>query len=853
MCACVHSVASLIERECGLAKRVRGTPERIELENYRGSLGSLETEQLTDEPEEVPEETLANYNLSLLVTEEKKAIHKRSSLRDNEGSSSESETDEEGERQRALTNDLARDSWRKAMELHTRLRGERGDDEEETEEGEEEGEVDEDDDDEEELSSDGEGASPLTAEEVASLDEWQQSTHSPDTYGPDTHTPDIQLPDSTTPDTHGPHSPTSVPNITYSTPATASTPSTPTPLQSHAPTPTSSVSIPDSSVFTYSSPNSSTTSGCSPSPDEGEEDGEKKERKERKEREERGRDPSSSSGIGVGGSSTTSTSDPLTPPGIPPPAQLKACWDSLPRPAVEAESLQSPASRPAPRYAPAPIMASAVVRGVGGKKLKPWDVDGGRGSVEGGSVGAGSLGEQLCKGVVIDPLEDINPPLSPLKPFKAVPRDEREIGRKREMERRREIERAAMGVGWEDTKIPIGREPLPGKSRGGIDPRRLTESLPPLLLTQLQGGSLFPSRKCRRDNQPPSQSVSEAGIGEAGPLGLWRAVTSGYKRDRKKKGRTSLPNTTTAPAPKEQGRRKTSAERRGVKFRERQSWSVPEESDITCSVVMERCSMNPKANRHVGKERERASSPHMDTQRKSSCTTEVVGVLVHMMDLKDPSSLDVSEDMFHRDRDPEEEQLDARLTRRVQRAARKQAKQEQLKRLHRAQMIQRQLEQVEEKQRQLEERGVAVEKALRGEADYWGESNDSEELDLHLGVMGRQDDPALMQQWFKLVQQKNCLMRYESELMIFARELELEDRQSRLQQELRERMAVDDHLKGEAELAEEKLILGEMLEVVEQRDALVSLLEEQRLQESQEDRDLEAIMLSRGLGLHNWA
>ncbi|XP_055761594.1 protein-methionine sulfoxide oxidase mical3a-like isoform X1 [Salvelinus fontinalis] len=861
---CVRSVASLIERECGLAKRVRGTPERIELENYRVS---LETEQLTDEPEEVPEETLANYNLSLLVTEEKEANHKRSPLRDksNEGSSSESETEEEGERQRALTNDLARDSWRKAMELHARLRGERGDDEEETEEGEEEGEVDEDDEEEEELSSDEEGSSPLTAEEVASLDEWQQSTHSPDTQSPDTLTPDtntprIQLPDSTTPDTHRPHSPTSVPNITFSTPAPASTPFTP--LTSHAPTPMSSVSIPDSSVFAYSSSNSSTTSGCSPGPEVGEEDGEEKERKGRKEREERERggkerermrDPSSSSGIGVGGSSTTSTSDPLTPPCIPPPAQHRACWDSLPHPAVEAESLQSPAPRPAPRFAPAPIMASAVVRGVGGKKLNPWDVDGGRGPAAGGSVGAGSLGEQLCKGEVIDPLEDISPPLSLLKPLKAVPRDEREIGRKREMERRREIERAAMGVGWEDMKITLGREPLPGKSIGGLDPRRLTESLPPLFLTQLQGGSLFSSRKCRRDNQPPSQSVSEAGIGEGGPLGLWRAVISGYKRDRKKKGRTSLPNTTTAPAPKEHSKRKTSAERGGVKFRERQSWSEPEESDITCSVVMERCSMNPKANRHVGKEWELDSSPQMDTQRKSSCPTEVVGVLVHMKDLKDPSSLNVSEAMFHRDKDPEEEQLDARLTRRVQRAARKQAKQEQLKRLHSAQMIQRQLEQVEEKQRQLEERGVAVEKALRGEADYWGESNDSEELDLHLGVMGRQDDPALMQQWFKLVQQKNCLMRYESELMIFARELELEDRQSRLQQELRERMAVDDHLKGEAELAEEKLILGEMLEVVEQRDALVSLLEEQRLQESQEDRDLEAIMLSRGLGLHNWA
>ncbi len=107
--------------------------------------------------------------------------------------------------------------------------------------------------------------------------------------------------------------------------------------------------------------------------------------------------------------------------------------------------------------------------------------------------------------------------------------------------------------------------------------------------------------------------------------------------------------------------------------------------------------------------------------------------------------------------------------------------------------------------------------------------------------MGKKDDPSLMHQWFKLVQEKNALVRYESELMILwvstvwmlnnlncvdwsgivwlhqvvhkcsasrfglvlfamcssvwfvfsARELELEDRQSRLQQELREHMAVD--------------------------------------------------------------
>lgn len=58
-----------------------------------------------------------------------------------------------------------------------------------------------------------------------------------------------------------------------------------------------------------------------------------------------------------------------------------------------------------------------------------------------------------------------------------------------------------------------------------------------------------------------------------------------------------------------------------------------------------------------------------------------------------------------------------------------------------------------------------------------------------------------------------------------------------------------DHLKDEEQLAEERLILEEMLEVVEQRDSLVSLLEEQRLQERQEDQDLEQVMLSGELGL----
>lgn len=174
------------------------------------------------------------------------------------------------------------------------------------------------------------------------------------------------------------------------------------------------------------------------------------------------------------------------------------------------------------------------------------------------------------------------------------------------------------------------------------------------------------------------------------------------------------------------------------------------------------------------------------------------------------------------------------LQKKKEKMAIRQTKSDELKRLHRAQVIQRQLEEVEEKQRSLEEKGVALEKVLRGEN----------------GDDGSTDEAALLQTWFKLVLEKNKLSRYESELMIFAQELELEDTQSRLQQDLRRRMATEDCEKSASELVEEQNILVEIMKVVEKRDKLVSLLEEQRLKEKAEDRDLESLILSRGYQFH---
>ncbi|XP_077683185.1 F-actin-monooxygenase MICAL3 isoform X9 [Eretmochelys imbricata] len=215
--------------------------------------------------------------------------------------------------------------------------------------------------------------------------------------------------------------------------------------------------------------------------------------------------------------------------------------------------------------------------------------------------------------------------------------------------------------------------------------------------------SLFSPRKNKKEKKSKNDSrLSDKSSGMAEeatkPRSLWKSVFSGYKKDKKKKtDDKSCPSTPSSGATVDSGKHKVSPMVRAADLQLRRHLSFSEDSDLSSDDVLERSSQKSK--------RERAYT---------------------------------------------EEELNAKLTRRVQKAARRQAKQEELKRLHRAQIIQRQLEQVEEKQRQLEERGVAVEKALRGEAG-----------------MGKKDDPKLMQEWFKLVQEKNALVRYESELMIF--------------------------------------------------------------------------------------
>ncbi|XP_026142996.1 protein-methionine sulfoxide oxidase mical3a isoform X9 [Carassius auratus] len=192
--------------------------------------------------------------------------------------------------------------------------------------------------------------------------------------------------------------------------------------------------------------------------------------------------------------------------------------------------------------------------------------------------------------------------------------------------------------------------------------------------------SLFSPRKNKKEKKAKNERLS--GTEETPPKhkSLWKAVFSGYKKDKKKKDDKSCSSTSSSSTTTDSGKKKESPLDRSSDLGLRRNLSFSEDSDLSCDDVLERSSQKSKGDS--------VYVPHALAFKRSYATKKTYT----------------------------EEELNAKLTRRVQKAARRQAKQEELKRLHRAQIIQRQLEQVEEKQRQLEERGVAVEKALRGEA-----------------------------------------------------------------------------------------------------------------------------------------
>ena len=195
------------------------------------------------------------------------------------------------------------------------------------------------------------------------------------------------------------------------------------------------------------------------------------------------------------------------------------------------------------------------------------------------------------------------------------------------------------------------------------------------------------------------------------------------------------------------------------------------------------------------------------------------------------------EELRREEREVPPEILEKIMRRGGTKAARRQARVAQVKRVRRAQEIQRQLEELDVQHKELEERGIRVEQSLRGE--------EREEEASSSSSRGKKGESALLQSWFQLLSEKNSMVRREQELLVQAKHLELEDRSARLESELREHLMLDS--RSPEVVAREGEVLGELLSISEKREKLQAMLERDKQRYRMEDKDIQAQMAARGI------
>jgi hypothetical protein len=129
--------------------------------------------------------------------------------------------------------------------------------------------------------------------------------------------------------------------------------------------------------------------------------------------------------------------------------------------------------------------------------------------------------------------------------------------------------------------------------------------------------------------------------------------------------------------------------------------------------------------------------------------------------------------------------------------------------------IQSELDALEREQESIDQKANELEKKLR--AVMGG------------NVMGpeAETEDQLMAQWFTLVNKKNALLRRQMQLNILEQESDLERKYDLLNLELRAAMSVEDWRKTEEQREREKLLLAELVAIVDKRNELVLNLHSQ--------------------------
>nr|KAG5713871.1 hypothetical protein BaRGS_024498 [Batillaria attramentaria] len=146
--------------------------------------------------------------------------------------------------------------------------------------------------------------------------------------------------------------------------------------------------------------------------------------------------------------------------------------------------------------------------------------------------------------------------------------------------------------------------------------------------------------------------------------------------------------------------------------------------------------------------------------------------------------------------------------------------------------LQQQLLDIDSKLTELELRGRQLEDSIRSAG-------------------GAEEEDDMMMEWFNLVTEKNDLVRKETDLVYMTREQELEGEQSQIENQLRYLLSKDVAEKSFEEQQEEEYLIQRKLDIVNQRNTIVDSMDEDRLRYEEEDRDIEQMLHSKGLGKDN--
>nr|CAB3263832.1 MICAL-like protein 1 [Phallusia mammillata] len=137
----------------------------------------------------------------------------------------------------------------------------------------------------------------------------------------------------------------------------------------------------------------------------------------------------------------------------------------------------------------------------------------------------------------------------------------------------------------------------------------------------------------------------------------------------------------------------------------------------------------------------------------------------------------------------------------------------------------------------LEKKGVKLEEVLRDDMDsaiqraphafslsFWLSCNDH-----------KPESDQMLSDWFDLVQQKNKLVRRETDLVFLMQQQRLEQQHADVEFKIRKLLNKPDNEKTDAEKEEEAKLVEDLVKIVERRNTIINSIEEARVKEEEED------------------